>query len=198
MVRPIAKDHDAKRRHILTVAAAVFAREGIARASMNEVARACGISKANIYHYYNSKDDLVFDILDTYLSRLRDRFCGCDLTGKAPADQLRTLTRECLLVYEGMDNEHKIQSEGLPRLPANQQEVLKAYQRDLVGRLSETLLACAPETLEQDAARRRDITMSVFGMLNWFYMWAPGASRDRRIDYAATVADLTLSGLRAR
>ena len=52
MVRTIAKDYDDKRRHILTVAAEVFAREGIARASMNEVARACGISKANIYHYY--------------------------------------------------------------------------------------------------------------------------------------------------
>ncbi|MEP5152247.1 TetR family transcriptional regulator, partial [Planktotalea sp.] len=50
MARPIAKDHDAKRAHILCEAAVVFARDGIARASMAQVAKACGISKANIYH----------------------------------------------------------------------------------------------------------------------------------------------------
>ena len=63
MARTIAKDHDAKRAHILKTAARVFAEEGFARASMNQLARACGISKANIYHYYDSKDALHFDIL---------------------------------------------------------------------------------------------------------------------------------------
>ena len=196
MVRPIAKDHDVKRRHILTVAAAVFAREGIARASMNEVARACGISKANIYHYYDSKDDLVFDILDTYLAELRDRICGFDLSGLIPADQLATLAREFLLAYEGMDNEHKIQSEGIPRLAPDRQNVLKSYQRDLVARVSDTLAACAPTQLGSNKQRCREVTMSVFGMLNWFYMWSPDAGRDARIAYAATIADLTLNGVR--
>ena len=65
MVRTIAKDYDTKRRNILKIAAEVFAREGIERASMNAVAKSCGISKANIYHYYSSKNDLIFDILDT-------------------------------------------------------------------------------------------------------------------------------------
>lgn len=196
MVRTIAKDHEAKRRHILTVAAAVFAREGIARASMNEVARACGISKANIYHYYGSKDDLVFDILDTYLAELRDRICGCDIAGMAPALQLGTLLREVLLAYDGMDNEHKIQSEGLPRLSPERQDVLKGYQRALVARIGSVLQTCAPDQLTQDKKRSRDVTMSVFGMLNWFYMWAPDADKTARIAYAATVTDLTLNGLR--
>ncbi|MEL6572026.1 MAG: TetR/AcrR family transcriptional regulator [Pseudomonadota bacterium] len=196
MVRSKAKDHESKRQHILSVAAEVFAREGIARASMSEVARACGISKANIYHYYDSKDDLIFDILDTYLSQLRDWLCGTNLDGQNPAEQLHILTREFLLAYEGMDNEHKIQSEGLPLLASDKQDILKGYQRDLVGLVSETLQSCAPEMLGADAAKRRDITMSVFGMLNWFYMWNPAADKDKRIAYAATVADLTLNGLR--
>lgn len=80
MVRTIAKDHDDKRRHILKVAAEVFAREGIARASTNEVARACEVAKANIYHYYSSKDDLIFDFLDSYFSELRDWVCSVNLT----------------------------------------------------------------------------------------------------------------------
>ncbi len=194
MVRTRAKDHDDKRRHILTVAAEVFAREGIARASMNEVARACGTSKANIYHYYASKDDLVFDILDTYLAGLRNCILGADLSGQSAPERLHTLCREFLLVYEGMDNEHKIQSEGLPLLPLKQQEVLRGYQRELVSVVAETLRSCAPEVLA-DKAKCRDVTMSVFGMLNWFYMWHPKATKEDRIAYARTVGDLTLCGI---
>ncbi|MEM8952500.1 MAG: TetR/AcrR family transcriptional regulator [Pseudomonadota bacterium] len=196
MVRTRAKDHDDKRLNILRVAAAVFAREGIARASINEVAKACGISKANIYHYYDSKNDLVFDILDTYLAQLRDWICGTDLSGQTAPERLHTLTREFLIAYEGMDNEHKIQSEGLLLLEPEKQEVLKGYQRELVNVVSDTLQACAPEELASDKTKSRDITMSVFGMLNWFYMWNPGATKEQRIAYAATVADLTLNGVR--
>ena len=198
MVRTIAKDYDDKRRHILTVAAEVFAREGIARASMNEVARACGISKANIYHYYASKDDIIFDILDSYLSQLRDQIVEISRAGVSPQEQLYAITRGFLLAYEGMDNEHKIQGEGLPILAPEKQEILKGYQRDLVGLVSDILQSCAPEKLGLDKTQRRNVTMSVFGMLNWFYMWHPKASEEARIDYAASIADLTLNGLNGK
>ena len=198
MVRTIAKDYDDKRRHILTVAAEVFAREGIARASMNEVARACGISKANIYHYYASKDDIIFDILDSYLSQLRDQIVEISRAGLSPQEQLYAITRGFLLAYEGMDNEHKIQGEGLPILAPEKQEILKGYQRDLVGLVSDILQSCAPKKLGLDKTQRRNVTMSVFGMLNWFYMWHPKASEEARIDYAASIADLTLNGLNGK
>lgn len=195
MVRTVAKDHDAKRKHILTVAAEVFAREGIARASMNEVAKACGISKANIYHYYSSKDDVVFDILDSYLSELRDHVCGLALSGHTPQDQLHIVCREVLLAYDGMDHQHKIQTEGLPLLSPEKQEILRSYQRDLVHKVGHILVACAPEVLAPNKALRRDVTMSVFGMLNWFYMWNPKADRDARLAYASNVSRLTLTGI---
>ncbi|MEL6640116.1 MAG: TetR/AcrR family transcriptional regulator [Pseudomonadota bacterium] len=197
MARPRAKDHDDKRKMILATAAEVFASRGIVGASMNEVAANCGISKANIYHYYASKNDLIFDILDTYLAELRDVICGIDLKRLQPEDQLHTLTRAFLLAYEGMDNEHKIQSEGIPLLDDTQQKVLKAYQKDLVARMAATLRDCAPDTLN-NKAKCRDVTMSVFGMLNWFYMWNPQASKEERIAYAATIANLTLHGVRPK
>ena len=76
MARSIATDHDDKRLVILKAAARLFADEGYGRASMSALASACGISKANIYHYYSSKEALLFDILDTHLKGLRDRVCG--------------------------------------------------------------------------------------------------------------------------
>ena len=59
MARSLAKDHDDKRTRILTIAAQQFAARGYANASMAQVSTACGISKANIYHYYPSKAALL-------------------------------------------------------------------------------------------------------------------------------------------
>ena len=42
-------------RLILAHAAHLFARRGYSAASMNEVAEACGLSKAALYYYYRSK-----------------------------------------------------------------------------------------------------------------------------------------------
>lgn len=195
MARTIAKDYDAKRGHILKTAARVFAKDGVARASMNNVARECGISKANIYHYYNSKDALLFDILDTYLSALRDRICTLPLDGLRPPEKLHRIVAETLLAYDGMDHEHQIQTEGLPLLPDDQQTVLRGYQRDMVRHLGEVLAEIAPEAFDGAPAKLRAATMSVFGMLNWFYMWNPRADAQARQDYARLVATLTCDGL---
>lgn len=197
MSRPIAKDHDAKRDHILKTAARVFADHGFARASMTLVAKECGISKANIYHYYDGKDALLFDILDSYLCALRDRIFALPLDGRDPADKLRLVLRETLRAYDGMDHEHKIQSEVLPLLSPAQQEVLKGYQRDLVDQMSALLAEIAPEVLANNPAKLRASTMSIFGMLNWFYMWNRNADLGARDAYADLVADLALGGLPA-
>jgi len=196
MARPIARDHDEKRENILKIAARVFAEHGFARASMSLVARDCGISKANIYHYYASKDALLFDILDTYLSALRDRVLGLPLDGLSPEAQLGRIVSEILLAYEGMDHQHKIQTEGIALLEPRQQTVLKSYQRDMVRHLSDVVARIAPEVFAGDASKLRATVMSIFGMINWFYMWNRSADRDAREDYARLVTQMTLNGVR--
>ena len=195
MARTIAKDHDEKRKLILKTAAKVFAIDGVDRASMSQVAAACGISKANIYHYYDSKNALLFDILDTYLRELRDRICAVDGKDQTPAEHFRSTVLETLLAYQGADDEHRVQSSGIGALPPEQQAILRDYQRDLVRHMSNILRANAPETLGQDAAKLRSVTMSVFGMLNWYYMWNSAAGPEARKEYADLVTDLTLNGL---
>ncbi len=195
MARTIAKDHDEKRKQILKTAARVFAIDGVDRASMSQVAEACGISKANIYHYYDSKNALLYDILDTYLRDLKERVCAVSAQGRSPEEHFRATLCEILLAYEGADDEHRVQASGLGALPVEQQAVLRDYQRDLVRHMADILKKLSPHTLARDATKLRSVTMSVFGMLNWFYMWNSRAGTEEREDYATLVADLTLKGL---
>ncbi|KIC27650.1 MULTISPECIES: TetR/AcrR family transcriptional regulator [unclassified Leisingera] len=196
MARTIAKDHDEKRAQILKSAAKVFAESGYDRASMTQLARECGISKANIYHYYDSKDAVLYGLLDTYLCELRDRVCGVDLAGLGAEDRLRRIVSEIMLAYQGADHEHQVQLGAMGALPEEQQKHLRGYQREMVQFMSDALKDVAPEIFNGDAAKLRGATMSVFGMLNWYYMWNSGAGSKAREDYAGLVADLTLSGVK--
>ncbi|MEZ5760544.1 MAG: TetR/AcrR family transcriptional regulator [Paracoccaceae bacterium] len=132
MARPVASDHEDKRQAILKTAARIFADEGYGRASMAQVAAACGISKANIYHYYPGKEALLFDILDSHLRELRDRIVGQEFASNDPEQQLRATVAELLVAYEGADAEHAVQLNAIHALPEAMQEVLRGYQRDLV------------------------------------------------------------------
>ena len=109
---------------------------------------------------------------------------------------LEALCAEILNAYEGMDDEHKIQTEGIPLLPEDQQSILKGYQRDMVRHM-EAFLSAATESLQSDTETRRAATMSVFGMLNWFYMWNTHKVADGRAAYAKTVAAITMGGVQA-
>jgi len=162
---------------------------------MNDVANHCGISKATIYHYYESKDQLVFGILDSYLSELRDRVLKINLDGKSPEEQLKIVVVEFLLAYEGMDNQHKIQSEGLPLLNKAQQNMLKGYQKEMINVVQKILQSGFPAQLSTNKTRLKYSTMSVFGMLNWFFMWNSNATRTERKRYAETVSALTFHGV---
>jgi AcrR family transcriptional regulator len=195
LARTIAKDHDLKRMHILKTAARVFAQEGFDRASVSLLAKECGISKANIYHYYSGKDALLFDVLETNLSQLLARIESVSLDGQSPEAAFETTLIEILLAYEGQDYEHQVQSQSLSSLPHQQQVVLKGYQKQMVGRVSDLLKSVRPATFESDPIKLNATVMSIFGMLNWFYMWNAEAGQSERRDYAQLVTRLTLNGV---
>ncbi|MCK0168370.1 TetR/AcrR family transcriptional regulator [Jannaschia sp. S6380] len=171
---------------ILKGAARVFARQGVAGASMAQVAAEAGVSKGTLYHYWDGKDALLFEVLDGYLSALRDVIVA--------EDALLPMLTATLLAYDGMDDEHRIQSEGLILLDPARAETLKRHQREMVTALSRVLAAEAPGLTGRAL---REATMSVFGMLNWFYMWNPGADRAARVAYAGTVATIATGGIGA-
>ncbi|MDP2120898.1 MAG: TetR/AcrR family transcriptional regulator [Hoeflea sp.] len=195
MARTIAKDHEAKREAILHTAARFFAENGFDRASMGKLAEACGVSKALIYHYYPSKDALLFDILDTHLTALVTVVEAAAAEPGTPQSRLRALIRAILVAYRDSDAEHKVQLEALSSLPEDDQRHLRALQRRLVTAMSEAVRAIEPDRFSGRPDLVGPVTMSVFGMLNWFYLWhRPGGPIDRDA-YADIVTDLVIGGL---
>ena len=78
MARTRAQDFEEKSRSILDHAALVFAEQGMDKASMAQIAQQAQVSKALLYHYYPSKDALIFAIIMTHLEELQDAIEAAD------------------------------------------------------------------------------------------------------------------------
>lgn len=196
MARSVARDHGTKRHAILRGAARLFAEEGYGLASMAQVAARCGVSKGTLYHYYDGKEALLFDILDTHLRALRDRLRALPHDDPDPAAQLRAIVGALLTAYEGADAEHAVQLNALAALPEPKREPLRAHQREMVAAVRARIEALAPR-LATEPGRLRAVTMSVFAMVNWHYQWAGTASAHERAAYADVVTGLVTGGLPA-
>lgn len=194
MARTRATDHGTKRRTILDRAALLFAERGYARASMAEVAEACGNSKALIYHYYENKEQLLYDILHAHFLAIEEIVAEADAPGLAPEARLRALVGALLVAYEGADATHRVQINDLGALPPARQDALKDFERRLVGRFA-TALADLNPSLKRGRKLLKPVTMALFGMVNWSYLWFKPHGPMSRAEYADLVTHIMLEGI---
>ena len=195
MARTRAKDYDDKREAMLHKAAIVFSRDGYDRASMAQLAGELGVSKALLYHYYASKEALLFDIVQNHLAALVEVVEEVDDASREPAERLEALVAALLEAYRDADAEHRVQIEGMRLLPETAQEKLKELERRLVAIFAEAVRVINPALFE-DKPLIKPVTMSLFGMMNWAYMWFRDGGPVSRADYARLATRIFVDGVR--
>lgn len=194
MARTRASDYDEKRRAILNRSAELFSEYGYDRASMNRISEACGVSKANLYHYYKDKEGLLFDVIRFHLKELLNVIEGADRT-ELPADErLRELVGALLEAYRDADAQHNVQISSMRFLPPKRQAELKGMERQIVETFSNAILGIAPHL--KGTRMLKPVTMSLFGMVNWHYLWFKSTGSVTRADYADLVTKLMRDGTR--
>lgn len=196
MARTRAADFDEKRRSILDSAAAVFAKLGMERASMAQIAQENNVSKALLYHYYPSKDLLIFDIGRTHLVELEAAIIEADRPDLEPRARLRHLIGGVLENYRTAANFHQVLLNGTGSLTEAQRLELREMERRIVKAFSDVLVDINP-ALADNRAGVTPITMSLFGILNWVYTWFRPSGALSREGYADMVTALFLDGAAA-
>jgi AcrR family transcriptional regulator len=152
------------------------------------------VSKALLYHYYPGKDALIFAIIETHLSALDAAIAAADEPALSPERRLETLVRTVLDRYRGADDAHKVQLNAGPALSEAQKAALRAIERRIVGRFAEVIRALRPGLPPHLVM---PATMSLFGMMNWVYMWFREGGAISRDDYARLATRIMLGGLPA-
>lgn len=196
MSRNRADTYDLKVAHIRGTAAALFAANGFSRTSMAELARECGVSKALVYHYYNSKEALLFDILQTYLAGLTTSLEIDETDHPSKRDYLRHLIHAVLLEYRQAGYTHKLLLHDLHVLPPSDQDQLRVTERDIVRKFEHAIAMAAAEsglTTPPHGPR----AMMLLGTMNWTYTWFREDGAMELDAYCDLLCDSTIASLHA-
>ena len=195
MGRGRAAGYEDQREMILRHAAALFARRGYPATSMNQVAEACGLSKATLYHYYRDKYALLVSIAEGHVHRLEILVRQVLSLGLPPEEQVRTLIRSLVEEYADAQDAHRVLTNDVRFLEEPDRKRVLAKERAVVDGFAAAIAALRPDI--GSTVLGKPLTMLVFGMINWMFTWM---KPDGPLDYdamAPIVADLFLGGLPA-
>jgi AcrR family transcriptional regulator len=193
MARPKSPDYEAQRTRMLALATDVIAEQGYARASMSDLAQACSTSKAGLYHYFTSKEAILFESLDRYTRRLADRLNAVRLRELAAQDELEAMVRTLMLEYRDSRSHHIALLNDVKFLNDVQRAQIVQQERAVVDRVAECLARIDPQRFEGE--RRTPTTMALLSMLNFTFAWLKPDGPMSYEQYADLVIGLWRHGL---
>lgn len=193
MARGRSASYEDQRDMILARAAQLFAKRGYPSTSMNQVAEACNLSKATLYHYYRDKYALLVSIAEGHVSRLAAFVEDEQALALAGEERLRHFINRIVEEYSGAQDAHRVLTEDVRFLEPDDRERILNKERLVVAAFSRAVTEMRPELASAHLAK--PLTMLLFGMVNWMFTWI---KPDGALDHAAMgpiVADLFIGGI---
>jgi AcrR family transcriptional regulator len=174
--------------------AQLFRDRGFDATSVSDIARALGLTKAGLYHHFDSKEALLFEIMMFGLDKVRDEVILPVRAISDPEERLRQLiTRHARITTRGQGAVAHLQDEirALPPPSRKQVEHRMRVYFDLVrGTLDE--LRAAGRLCDVDPTVA---TFSLIGMILWLPRWFRQDGRLTQDHVAENIANLALGGL---
>jgi len=190
MARPQSPDYDKRRDAIVRAAARLYARRGFQGASVADLAKACKTSKSLIYHYFPSKEDILYEVMASHLDALVAAAVAATRSGGAE-ERLRALTLAFMRLYVGAQDRHKVLLNELDNLPPARRAEVIAKQRRIIAAVEELIQVLRPES----GPLALPLTMLFFGMINWTHTWFRAEGRVSAETLADLAVDVMLEGL---
>ncbi|HEX4148211.1 MAG TPA: TetR/AcrR family transcriptional regulator [Pirellulales bacterium] len=185
---------DARAVEIYTKAAHIFHERGYDATSMNDLADALNITKAGLYYYIESKEDLLFQIMSYALDWLEREVIEPARSITDPHQRLLTIIR---LHGAALVNN----SRALPVLTDEVAALSPKHRREINAR-KHRYLELVRDTLEalRQQGKLRDIdstvaAFSLFGMLLWLPRWFKPAGARSASEVLDDVAALYFGGV---
>ncbi len=168
------------RQEIVRTAARLFQQRGYDATSMNDIAAALKLSKGGLYHHFQSKDDILFEIMNHAMDITEERVVK-PVRGMAKADErLRALIRLHIeVVLSPADREITVMLHENHPLPPALRKRINQRKKDYVH-FVEGLIADAQKDFHkekhlspgsQPGVSTRAAAFALLGMINWIYQW---------------------------
>ncbi len=170
------------RQEILRTAARLFQQRGYDATSMNDVAAALKLSKGGLYHHFQSKDEILFEIMNHAMEITQERVVDPVRGIAAPEERLRALIRLHIeVVLSPRDREITVMLHENHPLPPALRKRINSRKKDYIHFL-ENLIAEVQRKVQDEVQEKgrqqtkikvspRAAAFALLGMINWIYQW---------------------------
>lgn len=184
---------------VLDAAARVFYEQGYADTSVQDVADAVGILKGSLYHYIQTKEDLLYRLLEEVHEKVHEILEEVQgVEGLAPLDRLHLYVSRQIEYNARNLIRISVYYHDVERLSEQRRKAIYVHRRaheDFVT----NLIAEAQAAGQVDAAQDPQLLANcVFGTVIWIYRWYRPRGRIRPAELAEMCADFALAGVRGQ
>src|SRR5215510_11572532 len=184
---------NSRRAEICRTAARIFRQRGFDATSVSDIARALKMTKAGLYHYFTSKEELLLEIMMFGLDNVRDEVIVPARAIRDPEERLRQIVIRHAQITTRAEGAVS-QLDELRALPPVAQRKVKELQRKYFDLVRETLREL------KAAGRLRDVDLTVaafstIGMILWLPRWFRQGGRLNAEQAATEIANLTLASV---
>src|SRR2546427_13043037 len=193
MARTRSENYDGIHGSILNAATGLFAKQGYMRSSIAELADACGLSRGALYHYFDSKEAILFAILDAHVREMIQHVEIAVAVGGPTLTQFQNVIRAIVEVNAKSPHEQRVLIHDLSFLNEGEQQTIKNLERQLVDIVTDLLVRLDAEG--KIVKRTKKIyTMILFGIINFTYTWYDPKGAVGPQEFADMAVELFLQG----
>ena len=181
-------------QEIYLLAAQLFVERGVESTSLSEIANALNITKAALYYYFESKQELLYRIVELGLDNVKNEVLDPAREIADPEERLKfIITNHARLAAEG-NHAVIIVSHEMNSLSFTQREAILKRRREYFEFVRDTLVEI------QADAKLNDIdmttaTFTLFGMILWLSRWYRSSGKLSVEKVCQDVCDMALKGL---
>ena len=181
---------------LIDVARQLFADQGFESTSVQDIVQAAGVTKGAMYHYFSSKDDLLYEIYARVLRVQMERLERVVAQDLPLAERVHAAAADVVATTVESIDSTTIFFRSLHQLGEEKQQEVRRERR----RYHETFRALIEEG-QADGTFRTDISADLcvdyfFGSVHHLPTWWKAERRLSGIEVGRSFADLLLSGLR--
>ena len=160
------------RQDILRTAARLFQQRGYDATSVNDVATALKLSKGGLYHHFQSKDEILFNLMNHAMDITQERVIDAVREVADPEQRLRLLIRRHIeVVMSVRDREITVMLHENHPLPPAMRRRINGRKKDYVHFVENLIAEVRAARGSTGSVSPRASAFALLGMINWIYQW---------------------------
>src|SRR5579871_6584596 len=160
------------RQEILRTAARLFQQQGYDATSMNDVAAALKLSKGGLYHHFQSKDEILFDLMNHAMEITEERVLSPVRGIVDPVERLRALIRLHIeVVLSPRDREITVMLHENHPLPPTLRKRINTRKKEYIHFVESLMADVQRARHSKGSVSPRAAAFALLGMINWIYQW---------------------------